>query len=73
MFDPDFDPLTELKNNTHNVNELIRAINTQSLFLKQLSQQHETMALLLKDYDARIRSLELVVESLKHRLNEGIR
>lgn len=65
MFDTNFDPYEELMSHRHNIGELIRAINEQSGYLREMAQQHEQLTKMLRDYSNRIYQLEIQLQSLK--------
>ena len=64
-FDTNWDPYQELMIAKHNINELIKALNTQSELFKDLSYQHTNLITVCKDCQARIKNLELEVARLK--------
>ena len=64
-FDTNWDPYQELMIAKHNINELIKAINTQSELFKELSTQHNNLISVCRDNQSRIHYLELEVARLK--------
>jgi hypothetical protein len=61
----DFDPYDELMAHRHNIGELIRAINEQSGYLREMAQQHEQLTKLLRDQSTRLHQLEIKLDALK--------
>lgn len=66
MWPPSFDPYEELMAHAHNIQELIKGLNHQSTYLKELANQHEQMAKLLRDQSHRIHRLETELALLKN-------
>lgn len=67
MIDPNFDPYDELMIARHNINELIKAMNTQSELLKEMSAHHNTLAALHRSLHRQVQNLEIEVSRLKLR------
>jgi hypothetical protein len=64
-FNTDWDPYQELMIAKHNINELIKALNTQSELFKDLTYQHNNLISVCKDCQSRVQKLEIEVARLK--------
>lgn len=65
MFDTDFDPYDELMRHRHNIDELVKAANSQSQFLRELALQHEQLTKLFKQQCDRMSEIERELAALK--------
>lgn len=64
-FNTNWDPYVALLEAEHNINELIKALNTQSHLFKDLSFQHQNLINVCKENQQRLTQLELEVNRLK--------
>lgn len=65
MLDNDFDPYEELLMARHNVNELIKGFNHQSQLFRDLSEQHQQLVALNRQFKQRLDQLESEIKALK--------